>query len=164
MEIRRDSLKYVEWDDSEKFLCIIQEKKKFRLNVHVFTTFFHRDLVRKKSATSFFIYYGLAGLFAVAMILGIFNTTYKIFNWESNFLVYLLVGMFAVFTSFLLARLIIRTIFFVLNHSVYKSRKLKRATFVETIDCEEEHKHKKMIQIERPSRTPFPEEFAKKMA
>ncbi|MDR3157401.1 MAG: hypothetical protein LBT69_05770 [Lactobacillales bacterium] len=164
MEIRRDDLKYVDWDDSEKFLCVVKEKKKFRLNVHAFTTFFHRDLVRKESATAFFTYYGLAGFYAVTTILGIFNATDKILDWEGNFLVYLFVGMFSVFTNFLLARLTIKTIFFVLNHSVCKSRRLRRAALVETIDCELEHKYKEIVKIKRPNCTPFPEEFPEKMA
>jgi hypothetical protein len=156
MEIRKGDFQCVEWDDSIKFLRVVKNKKQRKFNVHAFTTAFHKELVEKNSASAFFVYYGLAGLCAVAIVLGVFEFTEETLNWTGSILPYLGVGSLAIFSSFLLSRLIIKFVSFILNLTVCKSKKkLVSSKSNSKVDC---------IRIDRPERTPFPEELDQKMA
>ncbi|MDR0614821.1 MAG: hypothetical protein LBF82_02535 [Lactobacillales bacterium] len=156
MEIRKGDFQCVKWDDSIKFLRVVKNKKQHKFNVHAFTTAFHKELVEKNSASAFFVYYGLAGLCAVAIVLGVFEFTEKTLNWTESLLPYLGVGSLAILSSFLLSRLVIKFVSFILNLIVHKSKKkVVASNSKRAVD---------FIKINRPERTPFPEELDQKMA
>jgi hypothetical protein len=156
MEIRKGDFQCVKWDDSIKFLRVVKNKKQRKFNVHAFTTAFHKELVEKNSASAFFVYYGLAGLCAVAIVLGVFGFTEDKLDWEGSLLPYLGVGVLAVGSSFLVSRLAIKFVSFVLNLTVSKfKKKVAASNSKSAVD---------FIKINRPERTPFPEELDQKMA
>ncbi|MDR1521814.1 MAG: hypothetical protein LBS28_03025 [Streptococcaceae bacterium] len=155
MEIRKEDFQYVEGDDSIKFLRIVKNKRKRKFSVYAFTTLFYRNLAGPKNAATFFVYYGLAGFCAVAIILGIFELTKDKLNWAGSLLPYLGIGLLAIISSFLISRLFIKIISFVLSLTlrIFKRNSQKRISnnnieiFVD------------FIKIHRPDKTPFPEEL-----
>ena len=156
MEIRKGDFQCVRWDDSIKFLRVVKNKKQRKFNVHAFTTAFHKKLVKKDSASAFFVYYGLAGLCAVAIVLGVFEFTEDKLDWKGSLLPYLGVGVLVIGFSFLVSRLVIEIVSFVLNLTVSKSKKkVASSNSKSAVD---------FIRIDRPERTPFPEELDQKMA
>jgi len=159
MEIRKGDFQCIEWDDSIKFLRVVKNKKKHKLNVHAFTTVFHKKLVEKDSASAFFVYYGLAGLCAVMIILGIFEFTEDNLNWTGSLLPYLGVGSLAILLSFSLSRFVIKFTPFFLNLIMCRFRKNIRQTTLNNSKISVD-----FIKINRPEKTPFPKELDQKMA
>ncbi|MDR1473333.1 MAG: hypothetical protein LBI41_02020 [Lactobacillales bacterium] len=156
MEIRKGDFQCVKWDDSIKFLRVVKNKKQRKFNVHAFTTAFHKKLVKKDSASAFFVYYGLAGFCAVAIVLGVFEFTEDKLDWKGSLLPYLGIGVLAIGFSFLVSRLIIKFVSFVLNLAMSKfKKKVASSNSKSAAD---------FIRIDRPERTPFPEELDQKMA
>jgi hypothetical protein len=155
MEIRKEDFQYVEWDDSIKSLRVIKSKRKRKLSVHAFTTSFHRKLIEQKSTIAFFIYYGLAGICAVAIVLSTFELTEDKLDWTGSLLPYLGVSILAIISSFLISRLVIKFVFLVLNLTVRMFRKNTQRT----ISNDNTEVLVDFIKINRPSRTPFPEEL-----
>jgi len=163
VEIRKEDLKYVEWDKTLGFIRAVKESKKKvlpRINVFAFTTSFQKRLVIQESSVPFFTYYGLAEFYALATIVLGYRWTKDVWSWESSLLPYLLVGMAAIFGSFVLARItfvscsILKKIFFRKN----KKTEYRRNFYNSRQNYELQNS---ILKINHPEKTKFPENLNK---